>query len=177
MSITRITAPAAVLALLFTTAAVADEHFVTRYGVHPVIHHTPQPLVHHGVPGTIRVTTHFAFDRSQLRPAGEDALDTMLERVAGFDPHYGMGRNGFVRGGEIVGHTDSIGSASYNERLSLRRAGAARDYLESQGVNTGMLQTMGMGEYMPITSNATADGRAMNRRTEVNLDVITAPRY
>lgn len=163
--------------LLLGTGALADGHFVTRYGVQPVIHHTPQPLIQHGVPGTIEVTTHFDFDRSRLRPEGEDALDAMLLRVAGFDPGYGMGVYGYVRGGEIVGHTDSIGSAGYNERLALRRAGAVERYLDGQGVNTRMLDVTGMGEYMPVASNATAAGRQQNRRTEIQLRVITAPGY
>lgn len=177
MSITRLTVFATTLALLWTATATADEHFVTRYGVHPVIHYTPQPMVQHGVHRTMAVTTLFDSGSSTLRPVGAQVLDTLLDRVAEFQPHYGMGYNGRVLGGRIVGHTDSVGRVDYNQGLSERRAAAVARYLDNQGVNTQMLETRGMGEHLPLASNYNPTGRAQNRRSELGLEVLTLPGY
>ena len=160
-----------------TVSPHVEQPFVTRYGVRPVIHHTPQPLVEHGRLGRITVTTLFDSGRSDLRPLGTQVLDDMLDRVADFQPHYGMGHNGRVLGGRIVGHTDSVGSEASNQRLSERRAAAIARYLDSQGANTRRLNTSGMGENLPVASNANAMGRAQNRRSELTLDVLTLPGY
>jgi len=68
----------------------------------------------------------------------------------------------------IIGHTDSTGSEAYNRRLSERRAKAVRDYLISLGVDASRLSASGAGELEPVADNATADGRAQNRRVELN---------
>lgn len=68
----------------------------------------------------------------------------------------------------IVGHTDAVGSAEYNEDLSIRRAEAAARYLRNQGVNE-TIQTRGRGEYEPIASNDTESGRSQNRRVEIAI--------
>lgn len=70
---------------------------------------------------------------------------------------------------EIVGYTDSTGSRQYNMDLSQRRAQSVASYLTAQGVDASRLSTRGAGPDQPIASNATADGRAQNRRVEVNL--------
>ncbi len=70
---------------------------------------------------------------------------------------------------EIVGFTDSTGSRQYNMDLSQRRAQSVVTYLTAQGVDGSRLSTRGAGPDQPIASNATADGRAQNRRVEVNL--------
>lgn len=70
---------------------------------------------------------------------------------------------------EIVGFTDSTGSRQYNMGLSQRRAQSVATYLTAQGVDGSRLSTRGAGPDQPIASNATADGRAQNRRVEVNL--------
>ena len=69
---------------------------------------------------------------------------------------------------EIVGFTDSTGSRQYNMDLSQRRAQSVATYLTAQGVDGTRLSTRGAGPDQPIASNATADGRAQNRRVEVN---------
>jgi OOP family OmpA-OmpF porin len=71
---------------------------------------------------------------------------------------------------EVIGHTDSTGEASYNQTLSERRAQAVADYLIEQGVMAALFATKGMGESSPVADNATADGRAQNRRVELKLD-------
>ncbi len=69
----------------------------------------------------------------------------------------------------IVGHTDQVGSAGYNQSLSERRAKAAADYLAAQGVVRSRIGTRGMGEADPIAPNDTELGRAKNRRVEVAI--------
>ncbi|HSC85495.1 MAG TPA: OmpA family protein [Pseudomonas sp.] len=70
---------------------------------------------------------------------------------------------------EIVGHTDSTGSHEYNMGLSQRRAQSVANYLQAQGVDSTRLSTRGAGPDQPVASNASADGRAQNRRVEVTL--------
>lgn len=69
----------------------------------------------------------------------------------------------------IVGHTDSVGSESYNQRLSEERAESARQYLSSQGIAASRVRTEGRGETEPIATNETATGRQQNRRVEVAI--------
>jgi outer membrane protein OmpA-like peptidoglycan-associated protein len=68
---------------------------------------------------------------------------------------------------EVAGHTDSVGTESYNQRLSEQRAGSVRDYLVRQGINQGAVATAGFGESQPVVSNDTASGRQQNRRVEI----------
>ncbi len=67
---------------------------------------------------------------------------------------------------EVQGHTDSVGSASYNQSLSEKRAGAVSDYLKSNGIASARITTKGFGESAPKYSNDTEDGRAQNRRVD-----------
>lgn len=67
----------------------------------------------------------------------------------------------------IEGHTDAQGSDDYNLRLSDDRAKSVRDWLIGQGIAAARLQTQGFGETMPVSDNATPQGRALNRRVEI----------
>jgi outer membrane protein OmpA-like peptidoglycan-associated protein len=69
----------------------------------------------------------------------------------------------------VVGHTDSKGSADYNQDLSQRRAGSAADYLINQGISADRLRTEGRGETEPVATNDTEAGRQQNRRVEVAI--------
>lgn len=69
----------------------------------------------------------------------------------------------------VDGHTDDVGSDAYNERLSERRAQAVVDYLSDHGVSVSRLRARGFGESHPVASNASAEGRAQNRRVELNI--------
>ena len=74
---------------------------------------------------------------------------------------------------DVVGHTDSTGSADYNQDLSERRASSVARYLQSQGVLPERLLTRGLGPHSPIASNDTPEGRALNRRVEIVLTPLT----
>ena len=69
----------------------------------------------------------------------------------------------------IVGHTDAVGTSEYNQALSERRATAAANYLEAQGVAVGRLRAVGRGETEPIAANDTEAGRQLNRRVEIAI--------
>lgn len=102
------------------------------------------------------VEGEFAFDSAELKPGTKAALDDVANQIKE------------SRGNEavtIVGHTDSTGPEDYNMTLSVRRAQAAADHLEAQGIND--ITVKGMGETQPIADNASAAGRGENRRIEV----------
>ena len=101
----------------------------------------------------------FDFDKAALRPVAEDNLGKLAESLRKYP-----GENVL-----IVGHTDNVGTASYNERLSQERAQSAAGYLKQQGIDAGRILTRGMGEGDPVASNATAEGRQLNRRVELAL--------
>lgn len=103
---------------------------------------------------------NFEFDSAQLTEVGRAELDTIVDFAREADELERI---------QIVGHTDALGSAEYNQQLSEQRARAARDYLVSQGVNSNVIVTIGRGESEPVASNATPEGRAENRRVEVSV--------
>jgi outer membrane protein OmpA-like peptidoglycan-associated protein len=74
---------------------------------------------------------------------------------------------------DVTGHTDSDGSDDYNQELSERRAGAVAEYLVSQGNDPRRFQVLGLGETDPIASNASAAGKARNRRVEIKIVPLT----
>lgn len=71
----------------------------------------------------------------------------------------------------IEGHTDSVGTASHNEELSLRRADSVKRVLLSRGVQEKQMLVLGLGETKPVGDNHSAEGRAKNRRVELHIDV------
>ena len=99
----------------------------------------------------------FDFDSSALRDAAETNLQELAESVENYP------RTNVL----IIGHTDSIGTDTYNQRLSERRANSAQQYLVEQGIAMDRVSTRGLGESDPVADNATDDGRQLNRRVEV----------
>lgn len=103
---------------------------------------------------------NFDFDKATLRP---DAVSILSEAVQILQRYPDLKV-------EVAGHTDSVGTDAYNQGLSERRAKAVYDYLTSNGVDASRLQgPVGYGESRPIDTNETAEGRAKNRRTELNV--------
>ena len=74
---------------------------------------------------------------------------------------------------QVVGHTDSTGSAEYNQALSERRASTVATYINTRGIDQQRILAFGRGLTQPIADNSTAEGRAMNRRVELTLSPIT----
>jgi OOP family OmpA-OmpF porin len=112
-----------------------------------------------GCPATINLHINFPTD-SAVIPA---SLDSLMSKYADFlktNTNYSA---------KIVGYTDSRGSASYNKKLSERRAKSVMNDLIKRGVNPAQLSAIGMGEENPIATNDTAEGRAQNRRIEAEL--------
>ena len=72
----------------------------------------------------------------------------------------------------VNGYTDSTGSADYNEQLSQRRANSVGNYLIQSGVGANRISAVGFGESNPIASNSTPEGRAQNRRVEVQISAV-----
>ena len=70
---------------------------------------------------------------------------------------------------KVIGHTDSTGTEMYNQVLSEKRANAVKTYLTGQGIDGMRINTLGMGESSPVASNATKEGRAQNRRVEIEV--------
>lgn len=103
---------------------------------------------------------NFDFDKSTLRPDAVAILSEATEILKRY-PDLRV---------EVAGHTDSVGTDAYNQGLSERRAKAVYDYLTSNGVDASRLVgPNGYGESRPIDTNETAEGRARNRRTELNV--------
>jgi OOP family OmpA-OmpF porin len=119
------------------------------------------PVVIHYEKHTLSAVTLFDFDKAVLKEEGKAALQ---ELAAGIKAS-GMK----VEDINVTGYTDSIGSESYNQGLSVRRAMAVKDYLVSEGVNADIIDASGAGESNPVASNDTAAGRAENRRVEVEV--------
>jgi outer membrane protein OmpA-like peptidoglycan-associated protein len=119
-------------------------------------------LPEHALRVTMTAQTAFDFDSSAIKPGFEPAMD----RIA----------NVFVRYGKthltVLGHTDNVGTQQYNAGLSQRRAQAVEHYLEGKGVVEQRLVAEGKGENAPRASNATEDGRRLNRRVEIVIEPV-----
>jgi outer membrane protein OmpA-like peptidoglycan-associated protein len=102
---------------------------------------------------------NFDFDKSNIRPDARPVLDEAIRTLKD---------EADVRV-SVEGHTDSRGTDEYNQALSLRRANSVADYLEDGGIARGRLEVTGFGESKPVASNDTDDGRAQNRRVELQV--------
>jgi OOP family OmpA-OmpF porin len=124
--------------------------------VAPVVEAAPQPV---SEKVSFAAEALFDFDRALVKPEGKAALDDLMRKLQGMDTEVMI----------AVGHTDSVGSDTYNQKLSLRRADAVKAYLVSKGLDQARLYTEGKGETQPIADNATAEGRARNRRVVIEV--------
>ncbi len=101
----------------------------------------------------------FDFDSSALRPEARDNLAELAASLVRYPDSEVL----------IVGHTDASGAEEYNQGLSERRAGAAREFLIRGGVAPSRIEAMGLGEMEPVASNETEAGQQENRRVEVAI--------
>ncbi len=101
----------------------------------------------------------FEFDKSALLPASKSELEKLVDIMTDY-PHLSI---------EIGGHTDNIGSEAYNQKLSEARAKSVVDFLLDKKVNPIRVTYKGYGSVKPITSNATEEGQAINRRVEFTV--------
>lgn len=108
---------------------------------------------------TYAADAFFDFDKSVLKPLGKERLDRLVENTKTLNLEVII----------AVGHTDSVGSDAYNQKLSLRRSEAVKAYLISRGIDKSRVFTEGKGEASPIADNKTAAGRAQNRRVEIEV--------
>lgn len=109
---------------------------------------------------TFAADAFFDFDKAILKPEAKVKLDDMASKLKGIDLEVVI----------AVGHTDSVGADEYNQKLSIRRAEAVKAYLvNSGGIPNNRVYTEGKGEKQPVADNKTADGRAQNRRVEIEV--------
>ena len=108
---------------------------------------------------TFAADVFFDFDKSVLKPEGKAKLDELVAKLKGIALEVII----------AIGHTDSIGSVEYNLKLSVRRAEAVKAYLVSKGIEPNRIYTEGKGKSQPIADNRTAEGRAKNRRVEIEV--------
>ena len=96
-----------------------------------------------------------------LKPEGKAKLDDLTSKVKGINLEVII----------AVGHTDSVGSDAYNQKLSVRRSEAIKAYLVTKGIEKNRVYTEGKGEKQPVADNKTTEGRAKNRRVEIEVVV------
>ena len=108
---------------------------------------------------SVRNEVLFDYNSAALRSASRQSLEEMSEVFQKYPDTTIV----------VEGHTDSTGSDSYNQRLSVRRASAVTNYLENLGVRGSRLDAVGRGEAEPRAANNTASGRQLNRRVEIHI--------
>jgi len=108
---------------------------------------------------TYAADAFFDFDKSVLKAEGKAKLDDLVGKVKGINLEVII----------AVGHTDSVGTDAYNQKLSVRRAEAVKAYLVSKGIEKNRVYTEGKGEKQPVADNKTKEGRAKNRRVEIEV--------
>lgn len=108
---------------------------------------------------TFAADAFFDFDKAVLKPEGKAKMDDLINKVKGINLEVII----------AVGHTDAVGADAYNQKLSVARAEAVKAYLLSKGIEKGRVYTEGKGEKSPAADNKTKEGRAKNRRVEIEL--------
>jgi OmpA-OmpF porin, OOP family len=113
---------------------------------------------------TLQADTLYDFDKATLKPEGKATLDKIARDLSKIKLEVII----------AVGNTDSVGTDAYNMALGQRRAQSVKAYLTSKGVDGSRIYTESKGESNPVASNATAEGRAKNRRTDIEVVGTTA---
>ncbi|MBL8519740.1 MAG: OmpA family protein [Betaproteobacteria bacterium] len=112
---------------------------------------------------TIQAEALFDFDKYVLKPEGKKSIDDAIAKMAKVDVEMVI----------ATGHTDSIGTDKYNQRLSERRANTVKEYMVSKGLPAAKITTLGKGESQPVATNKTKEGRAKNRRVDIEFKGVT----
>ncbi len=113
---------------------------------------------------TLSGSVLFKTASADLLPSAQRKLQEVATVLSEYDENHSI---------MVEGHTDARGSTDYNATLSLHRAQAVEQFLETQGVNDSSLKSVGRGESEPIADNSSAEGRANNRRVEIVIDKTT----
>ena len=108
---------------------------------------------------TFAADAFFDFNKADLKPEAKAKLDDLVSKTSGVNLEVII----------AVGHTDSVGGDAYNQKLSVARSESVKAYLVSKGVEKNRVYTEGKGEKQPVADNKTAEGRAKNRRVEVEV--------
>jgi OOP family OmpA-OmpF porin len=108
---------------------------------------------------TLQADTLYDFNKSDLKPEGKATLDKIAKDLSKIKLEVII----------AVGNTDSVGTDAYNMALGQRRAQSVKAYLVSKGVDGSRIYTESKGKSNPVASNATAEGRAKNRRTDIEV--------
>ena len=108
---------------------------------------------------TFAADAFFDFDKSVLKPEAKAKLDDLVGKTKDIAQEVII----------AVGHTDAVGTDGYNQKLSVSRSEAVKAYLVSKGIEKNRVYTEGKGEKQPVADNKTAEGRAKNRRVEIEV--------
>jgi OOP family OmpA-OmpF porin len=108
---------------------------------------------------TYAADAFFDFDKAVLKPEGKAKLDDLVGKVKGVNLEVII----------AVGHADAVGADAYNQKLSVKRSEAVKAYLVSKGIEKNRVYTEGKGEAQPVADNKTTEGRAKNRRVEIEV--------
>ena len=123
----------------------------------------PAPVVVPAAPVSEKVTfaadAFFDFDKSVLKPEAKAKLDDLVSKSSAVALEVII----------AVGHTDSVGTDGYNQKLSVSRSEAVKAYLVGKGIEKNRVYTEGKGEKQPVADNKTSEGRAKNRRVEIEV--------
>ena len=140
-----------------TKAAEAAAPAAAPAAAKPAPAPAPAPVASSKV--TYAADAFFDFDKAVLKPEGKAKLDDLVSKVKDINLEVII----------AVGHTDSIGTDAYNQKLSVRRAEAVKAYLVSKGIEKNRVYTEGKGKKQPVADNKTKEGRAKNRRVEIEV--------
>ncbi|MCJ0764045.1 OmpA family protein [Variovorax sp. CYS-02] len=146
-------------AIVAPAAAPAPAPAVAPRAAAPAPAPAPAPQPPAATKVTYAADAFFDFDKSVLKPEGKAKLDDLVGKIKGINLEVII----------AVGHTDSIGSDAYNQKLSVRRSEAVKAYLVSKGIEKNRVYTEGKGKKQPVADNKTAEGRAKNRRVEIEV--------